>query len=471
MGASMNRLSLTLLSSALGFLMLLEVTAVLQPSESTAALAENKDSAYAITDLGTLGGPESMASDINKHGQIVGSSTISDGGGLAAFLWENGLMAPLSTTGSLTSYAYAINDLGLIAGTAISEVQEQPTQWPILWAGEIYTKLETINGLQGTARAVNNQGLVAGNTVTQTDNQLLLWQDGSLSQTISITGGLGWANGLNDQGQMAGHIDDGQGKSLAFRWEKGAFKNLGTLGGSSAAAQDINNPGQIVGGASTTGDLATHAFLWEAETMSDLGTLEDVPTATSRANGINDLGIVVGQAQAGGAEHAVLWQDGQIVDLNSFLPADSEWDVLRTAVSINEKGWIVGTGVIAGSERAFLLQPLQPQYLPIIVAPELTPGKAMDMARFMTGDGRLYEVQHSNGSQARHQTQFEDVRFFHTKGNEILAEWEELWAGKELIYRGTDTSPGSGQYYTLYENDTAGCRSQIGLEPALLGSR
>jgi hypothetical protein len=78
------------------------------------------------------------------------------------------------------------------------------------------------------------------------------------------------------------------------------------------------------------------------------------------------------------------------------------------------------------------------------------------MTDFMIGDGRLYEVQHSNGSQARHQTQEEDVRFFHTKGNEILAEWEELWATDGLIYRGTDTSPGSGQYYTLYKSNKPG---------------
>lgn len=76
-------------------------------------------------------------------------------------------------------------------------------------------------------------------------------------------------------------------------------------------------------------------------------------------------------------------------------------------------------------------------------------GDLHDMADYMTGDGRLYEVQIHQGPQARHQTQFEDVRFFHTKGNEIKAEWEELWATNQHIYRGTDTSPGSGNYYTL----------------------
>ncbi len=86
-------------------------------------------------------------------------------------------------------------------------------------------------------------------------------------------------------------------------------------------------------------------------------------------------------------------------------------------------------------------------YLPLFLNKPLAP--PFDMAQLMGGDGRLYEVQHSSGSQARHQTQTIGTTFFHTKGNEIKAEWEELWYTDQFIYRGTDTSPGSNQYYTL----------------------
>ena len=93
-------------------------------------------------------------------------------------------------------------------------------------------------------------------------------------------------------------------------------------------------------------------------------------------------------------------------------------------------------------------------YLPAIFSARR--GPTFDMAVFMIGDGRLYEVMHSGGAQARHQTQTSTTRFYHTKGNEIRAEWEELWVGGNLIFRGTDTSPGNDQYYTLYENGLAG---------------
>jgi len=97
-------------------------------------------------------------------------------------------------------------------------------------------------------------------------------------------------------------------------------------------------------------------------------------------------------------------------------------------------------------------EPIPRSYFPLvrIDRPERT---EFDMADFMVGDGRLYEVWHSNDSQARHQTQFENSRFFHTKGIP-LAEWEELWIDNNFVYRGTDTSPGDGRYYTLRNKDT-----------------
>jgi hypothetical protein len=86
-------------------------------------------------------------------------------------------------------------------------------------------------------------------------------------------------------------------------------------------------------------------------------------------------------------------------------------------------------------------------YLPLVANAPLS--EPYDILPFLLGDWRLYEVQHSVGSQARHQTQIEGGHFFHTKGHEVKAEWEELWATEEYIYRGTDTSPGHELYYTL----------------------
>lgn len=82
-----------------------------------------------------------------------------------------------------------------------------------------------------------------------------------------------------------------------------------------------------------------------------------------------------------------------------------------------------------------------------------------DLLPYLRGDGRLYEMKHifemPNGpliGQQRVQTQTEGRRFYTVKNS----EWEELWADDRYIYRGTDTSPGSGNFYTLMDGERYG---------------
>jgi probable HAF family extracellular repeat protein len=76
---------------------------------------------YSITDLGTLGGLKSIASDINKFGQVAGYSTTTTRAE-RPFLWQNGVMKDLGTLGGAGSFhgARAINDAGQVVGTSNS---------------------------------------------------------------------------------------------------------------------------------------------------------------------------------------------------------------------------------------------------------------------------------------------------------------------------------------------------------------
>src|SRR5688500_149380 len=51
---------------------------------------------YSVDVLGTLGGSESLALDVNASGQVVGRAQRSDGT-WAAFLWEEGVMRELES--------------------------------------------------------------------------------------------------------------------------------------------------------------------------------------------------------------------------------------------------------------------------------------------------------------------------------------------------------------------------------------
>ncbi|MDX1413833.1 MAG: hypothetical protein R3293_06555 [Candidatus Promineifilaceae bacterium] len=472
----MKRITLTFLSITLGSIALLSLASILRFGGMQTLLANDGKMMYTISDLGTLGGPESYATDINNEGQIIGNSTISDGGPSKAFLWEEGTMISLTVSTAVTTHAYAINDLGWVAGAAVSGENEAQNQWPIIWANDTYTQLATISETMGTARAVNELGLIAGNSISESNNHLFIWQDSALSNSVPISDGIAWVNGINESNQLVGYIHDLQGKDQAFLWATGTFTPLGSLGGTSSIAHEINDLDQIVGSSYLSDEITSHAFLWENGSMTDLGTLANVSSEGSQALGVNNEGVIVGSAQVGQEHHAVIWKNDQIYDLNDLIPAESGWDLLQKAESINDQGWIAGTGLIEGHSHAFLLRPsppLLPVYLPIVTAPESTPtptltptptptptpmpSGVMDMNRFLIGDGRLYEVKHSTGSQARHQTQIDDWRFFHTKGEGFLrSEWEELWSKNNYIYRGTDTSPGNGRYYSLYASDTPG---------------
>jgi hypothetical protein len=80
--------------------------------------------------------------------------------------------------------------------------------------------------------------------------------------------------------------------------------------------------------------------------------------------------------------------------------------------------------------------------------------QAIDLLPYLRGDGRIYVLRYTwaGGGQQQVQTQIDGDRFYHAKGH----EWEELWADDAFIYRGTDTSPGNGNYYTLTENGSYG---------------
>lgn len=82
------------------------------------------------------------------------------------------------------------------------------------------------------------------------------------------------------------------------------------------------------------------------------------------------------------------------------------------------------------------------------------PSGKVDLLTFLRGDGRLYEVKNSWGSQERMQTQVEGDRFYLTKNR----QWEELWADEAFVYRGTDTSPGNDLYLTLRDGDSYGSK-------------
>jgi probable HAF family extracellular repeat protein len=349
---------------------------------------------YSLTVLGTLGGDFSQTGGgINNRGEVAGWSSLPGDSSTHAVVWDRGVITDLGTLGGPNSFTTdaALNNQGAAVGASETARQDPNEEFfcnlaigvplsthvcrPFIWRHGTMTALPTLGGTNGFATAINNPGQVVGTAETSQSDpacpppQVLafgavLWQDGQAHELPPFPGDPdAIATGINDHGQVVGTsgtcADVAFGNAAhALLWQHGQRIDLGNLGnpfGNIAFA--INNRGQIVGQAGVPGQPYHHAFLWQNGTMTDLGTLPGLPV--SLANAINDTGQVVGFSQDPNGNNTVawLWQNGVMTNLNTLIPAGSGMFLIE-ALGINNRGQIIGYGSLPnGVQRGYLLTP------------------------------------------------------------------------------------------------------------------
>lgn len=173
---------------------------------------------------------------------------------------------------------------------------------------------------------------------------------------------------LNSRGEVVGTLHREEGKYAAFLYSQGQLRELGTLGGPSSTARDINDAGLIVGIASTaklkSGRVfEQHGFLYVDGVMRSLGPLDDQPKnpGFTEAHAINNAGVIVGQTTG---MKAWFNADGKRHPLGTLVPAGTETflgesvnsDGTRTPLTTRAEGYvnpkhINATGAIVGGAR------------------------------------------------------------------------------------------------------------------------
>ena len=186
------------LAEAVGWYTLIPVPGSDFPSERHAFLYRGRT----LTDLGTLGGKESAATDISNVSQIVGyASTYSDE--THAFLYQQGRMTDLGTLGGTDSRANSINGRGQVVGSA--NVAGSNKAHAFLYAEGKMTDLGTLEGQESTALAINEAGQIVG---TSGARGFLYSQGKMLDLNTLLPQGAGWQaltpRCINDRGQIAG---------------------------------------------------------------------------------------------------------------------------------------------------------------------------------------------------------------------------------------------------------------------------
>ncbi len=381
-----------LTSFALALVLLTGAASAQQPP----AKAGPGSARYAVIDLGTLGGSFSLAYAINDKGQIDGFSTIPGDGAIHSFLYASGVMTDLGTLGGPNSQSFAgLNNVPQVPGSSDTSTSDPNGEdfcgfgtnlicLGFVWQNGVMTPLPTLGGNNGQASGVNNQGEVVGYAETsKTDPSCpapqvlqyrpVVWSRGQVQPFALYPGDTeGAAFWINNRGDVVGAsgicapYDGRYGVGLAPKhallWRKGSGLpiDLGNLGGTfNNGAFAISDNGQVVGGSDIAGDQYQHAFIWHNGMLSDLGTLPG--DVVSAALAINNRGQVTGVSvdASGNNLRAFLWQDGVMTDMNTIIPANSPLYLLH-GFGINAAGEIVGIAynTSAGEVHGFLAVPI-----------------------------------------------------------------------------------------------------------------
>lgn len=283
---------------------------------------------------------------INNSGQVTGQYVVQRD--WHAGIWSTQGTTVLKPTYTDNGYAFDINDHGQIAGYSDGSgaYWENGTASPI--------RIDAPNSYHTQANSINNNGEIVGYTNIGAISRGFIWQGSGTTLLDTLGGSDSWAGHINNNGLVSGHADSVSSDMLPCIWQDNTVTQLQMLSGYTRGQSNYSNDlGQIVGRClDTYGN--NRASLWNSVTGApiDLGVLQG--KTSSQAKAINKFGQIVGFSYSGGALRATLWQNNILYDLNTMLPENSGWELLR-AEDINDSGQIVGTGLYNGQQKTFVL--------------------------------------------------------------------------------------------------------------------
>ena len=232
----------------------------------------------AVIDLGTFGGASSVAYGVNNRGEVVGGASNGNADPYSmlssdffifspfpadtesrAFVWVDGLKLDLGTLGGPDSIAIFINDKGQTVG--ISYTSDTPAAdlgvppiGTFVWRQGRMTDIGGLGGNFTQPVALNQQGEIVGQSLLAGDQvwRSFIWRDGSLKDLGSLGGDNVYVYTINDEGVATGYSDIPPGTPVfghPFIWKNGHMIDLGPppAGFNCAAGASVNRKDQVVG--------------------------------------------------------------------------------------------------------------------------------------------------------------------------------------------------------------------------------
>ncbi len=309
---------------------------------------------YQITDIGPLPGitttVPSQITGINNSGDVIGRAPVggSPSAQVNGFIWNKN--KGFSDLGWLTPWA--INDQGDITGG------NPYGQAFIISKNSLQQPPSTASSLGG-AWGINASGHLAGvlQQYAASPPQAIVWKSADEVTNLSqLYGERGYAFDINNSGSVVGSLGN-----HGYIWNEVTGLTYIDIQKADSTAWSINENGQVVGWLSdkSSNRRGYSSFIWDG---GQLTIIDNLNSEQSMAFGINALGQVVGthrnSLNYNSMGDAYVWdQDHGMLDLDSLVVGSDQWQ-LNEANGINDLGQIVGTGLLNGQRHGYLLTPI-----------------------------------------------------------------------------------------------------------------
>jgi hypothetical protein len=316
---------------------------------------------YTVTDLGSI-----FPMSVKGDGAVIGSAVIS--GTQTPIVWVGGQIWVLDTLGYGGRADQITNEPAAVGYVLTSQGTQQAAHWN---AQGLLTLLAGVTpALASAATAKNAAGVITG----YGDTPALLirakrwWPSGTMENLATLGGYDSYTIAIDATSRDWGSADT-LTRTHAAVWDvDGTVHDLVTLGGIFATVLGVNDSGLAVGFSLTADDRVMGMYFTHPGGMGALPLLEACaePFIECTAEAINNIPQAVGSCWTITpspllvVEHAALWNaDGTVVDLNTQIDPGLGW-VLQDAQSIDDSGHIVGSGLLHGQRRDYLLTPQLP---------------------------------------------------------------------------------------------------------------